>query len=61
MEVGREMIRGHDRAAYGGGNGCAAKDHKTAGSKNDRATVDTGNENRTGVESEQAVSRRLSE
>lgn len=55
------MIRGHDRAAYGGGNGCAAKDHKTAGSKNDRATVDTGNENRTGVESEQAVSRRLSE
>ena len=45
----RMTIRGRDRIADGGRDRRAAEDHKAASAKNARPTIDSGDEDRTGV------------
>lgn len=49
------MTRGRDRAFDSSGNCRAAKDHKAAGAKNDRAAAYPGVEDREGMEGERGV------
>ena len=49
------MTRGRDRAFDSSGDRRAAKDHKAAGTKNDRTAAYPGAENRKRMEGKQGV------
>ena len=42
----RMMTRGHDRTSYRSRDRSLAEDHEAAGTKNDRPTIDSGDEDR---------------